>query len=240
MSLGTTLFLLTLAGNAIAFFALLRRSSEPIFRLMRWFFALEFLVNAFEWYVLLTEGSRSHLYAYTYYGGDLLANIFGFLVLARLVEAAFEKSTLKLPGLRTGAIAVFTGTTACSAAIVYLLRGSLTIGRFSLEMEQNFNFLGMLLAVVLFVLINMMQVPGVRFRRVVLSFSVFYSTGAIVYSLLALAPGLIHVVGGYGLPLINTACILLLAYSVWVPEAPRAQDRLVMPSGARLASIGNH
>jgi len=80
----------------------------------------------------------------------------------------------------------------------------------------------------------------VRFRRVVLSFSVFYSTGAIVYSLLALAPSLIHLVGFYFLPTINTACILLLAYSVWVPEKLRSRDRLVMPSGARLASIGNH
>jgi hypothetical protein len=58
-----------------------------------------------------------------------------------------------------------------------------SLAKFETELEQNLSFLGMILTVVLWIAMNAMFVPGVRFRRVVLAFSVLYSSGAILYTL---------------------------------------------------------
>lgn len=172
--------------------------------------AIHFTLNRF--------GYRSAEYKYMYYGCDLALVVFGFFVLARLVELAFERSTLQLPRLRTGAIVLFTGLASCSAALVYLMHRGLTTAHLGREMEQNFSFLGMLLAIVLFGGLNLMHVRGVRFRRLVLSFSLMYGSGAIVYSLTALASPL-NAVAYYAVPLTGLAGMGLIAYSLWVPEA---------------------
>lgn len=178
-----------------------------------------------EFLTLRSFGYRSAQYMYTYYLADLAVVVLGFVVLVRLVELAFEKSTLRLTGLRTGALLVFSGLAAGSGAIIYLMRGGLTTAGLAREMEQNFSFLGMVLAILLFVGMNLMQVPGVRFRRVVLSFSLLYSAGAIVYALTVLAPAFFQV-AYYAVPVTSLVGMGLIAYSLWVPEPDRQRQAL--------------
>ncbi|MGH9413937.1 MAG: hypothetical protein ACRD0Y_09385, partial [Terriglobales bacterium] len=202
---------------------------------LRWYLLLVIGCNLIPTAFLHEFGVRSHQYAYAYYACDLATTILGFLVLARLVELAFEKSSLKLPRLRLVTILLFTGVTVGSAAVVYLSRGSLSTGTFGAAMDQNFSFLGMVLAIVLFVGMNAMFVQGLRFRRVVLAFSIMYSADAIVYSIEAIAPGLLHTIGVYVIPAISVGTIALLAYSLWVPEkAPRVRPEKIR---ARLAQL---
>jgi hypothetical protein len=142
---------------------------------------------------------------------------------------------VKLPGLRTGAILLFTGLAACSGLMVYLMRGGLTTIYFSYQMEQNFSFLGMILAVVLAVGMNVLQVPGLRFRRVVLAFSFLYSSGAVVYSLNALIPAF-HAYFYYLTPLTSLLGMGLIAYSLAVPE-PEARFERAKAQAAAVARL---
>ncbi len=186
-------------------------------------------------FTLLKFGYRSAEYKYVYYGADLAVVIVGFFVLARLVELAFEKSSLKLTGIRAGAIAVFTGLAVCSCVIVYMLRGQLSTGSLGLELEQNFSFLGMVLAVILFAMINIVQVEGVRFRRLVLSISLLYGSGAIIYSLTAIIPQF-RAVATYAVPMSSLAGLLLIAYSLWVPEPEMARAAELAAGRAEVAA----
>lgn len=209
--------------TAIALAGAWRRKLDRGLICLRWYLALALTADVGIHLTLLRFGYRSAQYKYAYYLGDLAVVIFGFFVLARLVELAFERSTLKLPGLRTGAVLVFSGLATCSAAIVYMLRGGLSIGYLGRELEQNFSFLGMILAILLFAGMNLMHVRGIRFRRLVLSFSLLYAAGAIVYSLEVIIPGL-TALPLYLVPMTGLAGMALIAYSLWVPEAVRAED----------------
>lgn len=188
---------------------------------VRWYLLAALAEDCATHFALLRFGYRSAEYKYVYFGADLAVVVIGFFVLARLVELAFEKSSLRLPGVRAIALLVFTGLAICSAVVVYMLRGGLSTGTLGLELEQNFSFLGMVLAIVLFAVINVIQVEGVRFRRLVLSFSLLYGAGAIIYSLTAIVPQFREVTT-YAVPITSLAGMLLIAYSLWVPEPEMA------------------
>jgi len=218
----------------VALAATFRRGLDRGLRCLQLYFAVAIAGNCCTHFTLLHYGFRSHQYVYAYYGADLAIVILGYFVLARLVELAFEKSSVKLPGLRSGAIVLFTGLAVCSGVLVYLMRGSLSTAYFGREMEQNFSFLGMILAVVLCAGMNLLAVTGLRFRKVVLSFSVLYSSGAVAYAVAAVLPKSAAAVGYYIVPATSLIAMGLIAWSLWVPEPvrnPRAV-RLSIPVGA--------
>lgn len=232
MSFSLAVWLVVCLADLAAFAATFRRGLDRGLLWLRWYFALVVCGNVCTHLTLDKFGYQSAQYAYAYYGADLAIVIFGFLVLSRLVELAFEKSSVKLPGLRLGAILLFTGLAVCSAVVVYLGRGGLTAVSYGAEMEQNFSFLGMLMAIILFVGMNALAVPGLRFRRVVLSFSVLYSSGAIAYSLAAVIPSLQNWIMMFVVPVTSLTGIGLIAYSLWVPQpaevaVPEAKRTLV-------------
>jgi hypothetical protein len=235
VSLSLAIWLTVCAANAVAFAATFRRGLDRGLLWLRWYFAFALAGNLAVHFTLLHFGFKSAQYAFAYFGTDLAIVIFGYFVLARLVELAFEKSSLKLPGLRTGAILLFTGLAACSALMVYLMRGGLSTIYFSYQMEQNFSFLGMILAIVLAVGMNVLQVPGLRFRRVVLSFSFLYSSGAVIYSLNALIPWF-HAIAYYAVPLSSLLGMGLIAYSLAVPE-PEARFERAKAHATTLAQL---
>lgn len=220
MSVSLAIWITVCLANGVALVATFRRGLDRGLICLRWYFAFAVSGNFLTHFTLLHYGYRSAQYKYAYYGADMGIVVLGYFVLARLVELAFEKSSLKLPGLRTGAILLFTGLASCSAVLVYMLRGGFMTTYFAMEMEQNSSFLGMLLAIILFVGMNVMQVPGLRFRRVVLAFSLLYSSGAIIYSLNAIIPWF-HTIAYYAIPLTSLAGMGLIAYSLWVPEPVR-------------------
>lgn len=223
MSFSLAVWLVSVLAEATAFGATFRRGLSHGLLWLRWYFFIALCGNATSQFFLFRAGINSHQYFYAYYLSDLIDSLLGFVVLARLVELAFEKSALKLPKLRLIAILLFTGVASCSAAVVYLTRGG--FAHVALELDQNFAFLGMILAMILFASMNLMRVPGLRFRRVVLSFSVLYSSGAIAYSLVAIFPGTLHAIGTYVVPAICPAFVLLTAYYLWVPEPERRWEQ---------------
>ncbi|MGN6592222.1 MAG: hypothetical protein ACTHJX_04915 [Terriglobales bacterium] len=230
MSFSLAVWLVVCLADLAALAATFRRGLDRGLLWLRWYFALALASNITVHSVLLRYGFDAPQYAYAYYAGDLAIVVFGFFVLARLVELAFEKSSVKLPGLRLGAIVVFTGLAVCSALVVYLGRGGLSAAAYGREMEQNFSFLGMLMAVILFVGMNAIQVPGLRFRRVVLSFSVLYSSGAIAYSLESVLPNFMSFIGYFIVPVTSLAGIGLIAYSLWVPQPAEVAVREPKPT----------
>lgn len=213
------------AAKVIALVATWRPNLDRGLLCLRWYLIFSLAADFGEFLTLRSFGYQSKEYMYSYYLADLAVVVLGFLVLVRLVELAFEKSTLRLAGMRTVALIVSSGVAVGSGAIIYLMRGGLTTAGLAREMEQNFSFLGMILAVMLFVGLNIMQVPGVRFRRVVLSFSLLYSAGAIVYALTALIP-IFFQVAYYAVPVTSLAGMSLIAYSLLVPE-PERKARVV-------------
>ncbi|MGH9467362.1 MAG: hypothetical protein ACRD1Y_08395 [Terriglobales bacterium] len=218
MSYSLAVWLFGLALYAVAFGATFHRGLDRGLMWLRWYFLLSFGGNLLTLLFFLTLGFQSSQYVFAYYAVDLSTVIFGFVVLARLVELAFEKSTIQLPRLRLTGILLFTGIAVGSGAMVYLMRGHLSSSAYSIALDQNFSFLGMLLAVLLFLGMNVMMVPGVRFRRVALCFSIMYSSSAIGYTLMALLPSMKLFLGLYVLPFIGLAAIGLLTYSLLVPE----------------------
>lgn len=227
MSLSLAIWIAVCAGDALVLAASFARGLHPVVRwCLRGYFAISLASNFVTHGTLLVYGWRSVQYKYAYFGADLLIIFSGYLVLARLLELTFERSKLDLKRLRAGAVLLFTGLTAISALMVLLLRGHLTITTFSLQMEQDFSFLGMVLALVLFALVTFSIIPGLRFRRIVLAFSLLYSVGAISYAVALLVPASYHaILGPFIIPAISLPSTLLIAYSVLVPEAepvPRA------------------
>lgn len=214
--------------KAIALAATWRPNLDRGLMCLRWYLIFSLAADMGEFLTLRSFGYQSAEYMYAYYLSDLAVVVLGFLVLVRLVELAFEASTLRLAGLRTVALIVSSGVAVGSGAIIYLLRGGLTTAGLAREMEQNFSFLGMILAVLLFVGLNLMQVPGVRFRRVVLSFSLLYSAGAIVYALTVLIP-IFFRVAYYAVPVTSLAGMALIAYSLLVPEPEREARTVAAP-----------
>lgn len=191
---------------------------------LRLYFGAVLLVDLTEFGVLQHFGLRSLQYRYAYYGCDLALTVLGYFVLARLVEVAFSRSKVRLPGLRLGAILLFTGVASCSAYIVYSLHGGFTTAHLGRELEQNFAFVGMILALVLAVGLNVIQIQSIRIRRVVLSFSVLYSAGAFAFSLAALMPFAAQYLMD-AVPFISTGCAGLVAYSLIAPEPVRRERK---------------
>ncbi len=226
---------LTYGLLGLCLLATFRHTFDRFLSFLRWYILVVVVGNIVASVSLSEFGVRSASYAYAYYASDIAATVLGFVVLARLVELAFEKSSLKLPRLRLVAILLFTGIFVGSAAIVYLSRGHLSTGAVGAALDQNFSFLGMVLAIILFGAMNAMSVQGVRFRRVVLSFSIMYGASAIVFSIEAIAPSLLHALGTYVIPAVSLGTIALLAFALWVPEK-QAPDAATMR--ARINALG--
>ena len=198
-----------LAGLA----AFLRTSVRGL-SVLAWYLLFAMAMDFSEYFVLHRYGYRSHAYSVCYYAFDIAIIIAGYIVLARLVEIAFVRSRMQATWLRRGALLLFTGVATISAWYVYIY-DRLTLVRFGIRLEQNMSYLGMILSLLLWVGMNGLLTPGLRFRRVVLSFSILYSSCAMLYALHQLIfiphfPLLVQIV--------SNASIVFLAFSLWTAE----------------------
>lgn len=182
---------------------------------LKGYLIVSLLGEACEFAALRHFGFRSHQYRYVYFAADLTVTILGFFVLVHLLEMAFEQTAVKLPGLRAGAMLVFSGAATLSGFFTFEQFGH-SLPVFSAQLEQNLSFIGMILTLLLWIAMNLMRLPGVRFRRVVLAFGVLYSSGAIIYS--------IHSLFGqfsqwrYFVPMSSLLEAGLLAYTLVAPD----------------------
>lgn len=149
---------------------------------LKGYLVVSLMGEACEFIALQRYGFTSHQYRYAYFASDLTITILGFFVLVHLLEKSFEQTSVHLPGLRSGAMLVFSGAATISGFYAFHRFGR-SLPAFSTQLEQNLSFVGMVLTLLLWIAMNLMRLPGVRFRRVVLAFGVLYSSGAIIYSI---------------------------------------------------------
>lgn len=202
-------------AKSIALVAAFLRRPYRHLNSLKGYLTVSLLGEVCEFLALHRYGFTSPQYRYAYFASDLTITILGFFVLVHLLELAFEQTSVKLPGLRTGAMLVFSGAATLSGFFTFEQFGH-SLPAFSSQLEQNLSFVGMVLTVLLWIAMNVMRLPGVRFRRVVLAFGVLYSSGAIIYS--------IHSLFGqfsewrYLVPLSTLLEAGLLAYTLVAPE----------------------
>jgi len=181
------LFLAGLAVRGIALGSALTRRRHRRLSGIIIYLSLSMLVDFGLLWTLHAFGFSSPQYKYAYYFGDPLVSIAGFVLLVRLLELCFENSALQIPQLRVGAMGVFSGIAVLTAYFV-LSQPQATLIHLGVEIEQNVSFLGMILTLLLWTATNVMRVPGLRFRRIILAFSALYSSNAAVFTVHFLLP----------------------------------------------------
>ena len=220
---GFAISLLGLCTRAVALGAVMSRRGHRKLYAVAIYLALSILVELSGLWTLHVFGLGSSQYRYAYYFGDPLVSIAGFFLLVRLLEQCFETSSLRLPGLRMGAMLAFSGISVMTAFFV-LSQSSAILIRLGVEVEQNLSFLGMILTVLLWTATNVMRVPGLRFRRVILAFSALYSSNAAVFTVHFLLPNFES--WRLLVPLTGLLGAGLLAYTLMTPDGSQPEPRL--------------
>jgi hypothetical protein len=185
------------------------------------------------------SGFGSLAYAQIYYWFDLAATLFGFLVLVRLAELAFAKSRLPLPILRGTAFAILSGISVISFFIVFMrLQAHPVAGiaaggpamlahKLSLlasELEQNVGVAGMIGSMLLWVSVNVLAVPGVRLRRIISGYGIFYSASGIGWALVQIFGA--RTSTSLFVQFVSLLSLLLLGYAVATDNESLPQERV--------------
>jgi hypothetical protein len=153
-------------------------------------------------------GVNSNQYFYAYYTSDLLLCVAMYSVVIHLYRHTLGDTSLK-PYIRGGAFLLLVLTALFSYLVVRRTEGTLT-ARFAAELEQNLNFVGVVLTYMLWAAILKRRETRARLVQLVLSLGIYFSAIAVAYAVRGLFPQL----DGHGLwrwapPLI----------SLWVPLA---------------------
>lgn len=178
----------------------------------------------------------SLVYAQTYYWGDFITQLLGLLVLLRLAEIAFKRANLSIPMLRGITFAVIAGCFAISFATIFSRMGldsaSLKgLDAFALEAEQNLGLVGMFAAFLIWPALGALKIPGVRVRRLVAGFAIFYSSGAVGWALVAIFGR--SGVGSVAVPLLSVLAMALFAISLAEPDEESVAGRKLAEARAR-------
>ncbi|MHB8733887.1 MAG: hypothetical protein ACYC6M_01170, partial [Terriglobales bacterium] len=216
-------FLVGLGVRGIALGAALTRRGHRKLTTLAAYLGLSMAVDFGLLWTFHAFGFSSPQYKYAYYFGDPLVSIAGFVLLVRLLELCFEHSPMRIPQLRMGAMALFSGIAVLTAYFL-LSRPQETLMHLGVELEQNLSFLGMILTVLLWTATNVMRVPGLRFRRVILAFSALYSSNAAVFTVHFLLPGFES--WRLLVPLTGLLGAGLLAYTLMTAERAQPESQM--------------
>jgi hypothetical protein len=133
-------------------------------------------------------GYTSPSYFYYYYYTDSLLYILMYFVLIQFYERIFVE--MKVSRYIRGAATLLLAATALfSYSVVHQNKGHLT-DRFVVELEQNLNFVGVVLVYVLWGAILKLHETRTRLIQLVLALGVYYSATAGIYALRNLFPTL--------------------------------------------------
>ncbi len=205
-----------LAGKLLIYAGARRRGPElRQWQALRVYMIFSVVAECLVFLVLDVYGIASLQYRNTYYFFDVTIAVVGYLVLVHLLEPLLEAVPLVQPLLWRGALLVLAALSAVSILMTFRQRNA-SFAVFAVDLEQNLSFVGMILTMLLLAGINALRVAGLRFRRTVLSFSVLYSCGAIVYSLLALFRPFSR--WSFAPPAATLLAVLLLGVAVWAPD----------------------
>lgn len=165
---------------------------------------LYFCIHAF--------GFTSWKYVYYYYYSDSLLYILMFFVIILFYQQVFKEMNVSRL-IRTAAVGVLAATAFFSYMLVHRNKDHLTT-RFVVELEQNLNFVGVVLMYVLWGAIVKLRETRTRLIQLVLALGVYFSATAGIYALRNLFPGLELNFLRWLPPLVGTWLPLAWAYTI--------------------------
>lgn len=162
-------------------------------------------------------GFDSPQYTYYYYYSDCLLYFVMYFVIIQLYQQVFHE--LKVSRYIQGASAMLlAGTALFSFLVVHQNKDHLTT-RFVVELEQNLNFVGVVLVYLLWGAILKLHETRTRLIQLVLALGVYFSATAGIYALRNLFPGLENSLLRWLPPLLGTWLPFAWAYTfAKVPE----------------------
>lgn len=165
---------------------------------------------------------QSREYFYSYYSSDILLSVLMYFVVAGLFAQVFADTNFSR--YVRGAAGILLGSTVLFAYISAWHTGSHLTAQFAVELEQDLNFVGVVLIYVLWGAVIKLRETRVRLVQVVLALGVYFSAVAVTFALFNLFPDL----KSGGLRLVPQVLAL------WLPVAWTYTFARV-PEGARLS-----
>ncbi|HTV58839.1 MAG TPA: hypothetical protein VMJ93_08190 [Verrucomicrobiae bacterium] len=165
-------------------------------------------------------GFDSRSYFFYYYYSDGLLYILMYFVMIHFYQQVFTEMHVARY-IRVAAVLLLGATAFFSYLVVYQTKEHLT-SRFVVELEQNLNFVGVILTYLLWGALLKLRETRTRLIQLILALGVYFSATAGVYALHNLFP----VLQNYGLrwlpPVLGTWLPLAWAYTFTkVPEESR-------------------
>jgi len=154
-----------------------------------------------------TWGVHSGEYFYSYYSSDILLAIFMYLVIAELFSQVFKDTDFSR--YIRGAAAILLFSTALFAFISVWSSGQRMTMQFVVELEQDLNFVGVVLMYVLWGAVIKLRETRVRLVQVILALGVYFSAVAGTYALRNLFPSTTN----------SLLCWIPAVISLWLPLA---------------------
>lgn len=165
-------------------------------------------------------GVHSREYFYSYYSADILLSVLMYTVIAELFSRVFEDTDFA--GYIRGAAVILLGATAVFAFISAHSSGQRLTTQFVVELEQDLNFVGVVLMYVLWGAVIKLRETRVRLVQVVLALGVYFSAVAASYALRNLFPSLEFSVLQWLPPLSGLWLVLAWTYTfLRVPDEAR-------------------
>jgi len=182
--------------NVIPFLGCLLQLSVVVCSLYRREFLRYFFLNVYMlasasvcwglFYCMEKFGIRSQQYFYAYYTSDLLLCVAMYSVVIHLYWHALGDTNAKRY-IRGGAILLLGLTCLFSFLVVRRSEGTLT-ARFVAELEQNLNFVGVVLTYMLWGAILKRRETRARLVQLVLTLGIYFSAIAAAYAVRGLFP----------------------------------------------------
>lgn len=217
-------------GYAIWFLVLLAEASFVVCALYRREFLRYLPLNLYMLLCIVANGGlyvcsrhygvHSPEYFYFYYSTDILLSVLMYFVIAGLFSQVFAETNFSR--YVRGAALILLGCTALFAFISVRSAGDHLSTEFAIELEQDLNFVGVVLMYVLWGAVIKLRETRVRLVQVVLALGVYFSAVAGTYALRNLFPDLEFSVLRWLPPVIGLWLPLAWTYTfVRVPEEAR-------------------
>ncbi|HVB85615.1 MAG TPA: hypothetical protein VNK23_02990 [Candidatus Dormibacteraeota bacterium] len=177
-----------------------------------------------------TYGVHSREYFYSYYSSDILLSILMYYVIAGLFSQVFADTNFGR--YVRGAALMLLGLTALFAFVSVRSNGQHLSTEFVVELEQDLNFVGVILMYVLWGAVIKLRETRARLVQVVLALGVYFSAVAGAYALRNLFPELEYSILRWLPPVIGLWLPLAWTYTfVRVPEEARmASEHMLVTS----------
>ena len=217
-------------GYAIWFLVLLAEASFVVCALckreflrylpLNLYMLLCILANAGLYICSREYGVHSREYFYFYYSTDILLSLLMYVVIAGLFSQVFAETHFSR--YIRGAALILLGLTSLFAFISVRSAGHELTMSFVVELEQDLNFVGVVLMYVLWGAVIKLRETRVRLVQVVLALGVYFSAVAGAYALRNLFPDLEYSVLRWLPPVIGLWLPLAWTYTfVRIPEEAR-------------------